>query len=116
VPAELNEPRLVGVKIQSIAGEPRLEIGKELLCLLPVLEADDRIVRIANDDYVASGTPLSPLVGPLIIDIMKVDVCEQRTDGSSNAKDNLPFPAAECLCPRQGDHHLIGWAKGCSAE
>ena len=45
-PAKLDEPRLVGMKVQSKASEPRLEICKELLCLVPVLETDDRVVCI----------------------------------------------------------------------
>jgi hypothetical protein len=114
-PAKLNKPRLIGMKVQSKASEPRLEISKELLCFVPMLKADDGIVRVAHDDHVAFGAALPPLVGPLIIDVMEVDVRQEWADGSSNAKDNLRFPAARCLCHRQGDHCLIGWAKGCSA-
>ena len=36
-PAELDEPRLIGMKVQSKTSEPHLEIGKELLCLMPML-------------------------------------------------------------------------------
>ena len=56
-PTKLDEPRLVGMKVQSKTSEPRLEIGKELLCLVPVLETDDRIVCVAHDNHVTGGAP-----------------------------------------------------------
>jgi len=37
-PTELDEPRLIGMKVQSKASESCLEISKELLCLVPVFE------------------------------------------------------------------------------
>jgi hypothetical protein len=80
VPTKLDEPRLIGMKIQSKTSEPRLEIGKELLCFLPVLEANDGVVRVAHDNNVASGASLPPLVDPLIIDMMEVNVRQERAD------------------------------------
>src|SRR5271169_1896991 len=62
--AELDEPRLVGMKGEPEACEPCLKIGKELLCFVPMLEADDRVVRIAHDNNVACGTSLPPLLDP----------------------------------------------------
>ena len=62
--AELDEPRLVGMKGEAKACEPCLEIGKELLCLVLMLKADDGVVRIAHDNNVARGASLPPLVGP----------------------------------------------------
>jgi hypothetical protein len=76
-PAELDEPRLIGMKGESEAREPRLEIAKELLCLMSMLEADDGVVRIANDNHVAGGASLSPLLGPEIVDVVEVDVRQQ---------------------------------------
>src|SRR5262245_56984810 len=67
-PTKLDEPRLVGMKVQSEASEPGLEIGKELLCLMPMLEADNGVVRIAHDNHVSGGASLPPLMGPLIIE------------------------------------------------
>jgi len=88
-PAKLDEPRLVGMKVQSEASEPRFEIGKELLCLVPVLEADDIVVRVAHDNHVTGGASLPPLVDPLIIDMMEIDVRQERACHALNAKDNL---------------------------
>src|ERR1700730_5538579 len=59
---------------------PRLEIGKELLRFVPMLKADDSVVRVAHDNHVASGASLPPLVDPLIIDMMEVNVCQERAD------------------------------------
>jgi hypothetical protein len=39
--AKLDEPRLVGMKGEPEACEPCLEIGKEPLCLVLMLKADD---------------------------------------------------------------------------
>ena len=62
--AKLDEPRLVGMKGEPEACEPCLEIGKEPLCLVLMLKADDGVVRIAHDNNVARGASLPPLVGP----------------------------------------------------
>jgi hypothetical protein len=45
-----------------------------------MLEANDRVVRIAHDDHVAGGASLPPPVDPLIIDMMEVDVRQERAD------------------------------------
>src|SRR5262245_26461037 len=62
--AKLDEPRLVRVKGEPEACEPRLEIGKELLCLVLMLKTDDGVVGLAHDNNVASVASLPPLVGP----------------------------------------------------
>src|SRR5277367_2341908 len=68
------------MKIQSKTSEPRLEVGKELLRFVPVLETNDRVVRVSHDNHVAGGASLPPLVDPLIINMMKVDVRQERAD------------------------------------
>src|ERR1700704_4911063 len=68
------------MKIQTKTSEPRLEIVKELLCFVPMLEANDGVVRVAHDNHVAGGTLLPPLVDPLIIDMMEVNGRQERTD------------------------------------
>jgi hypothetical protein len=45
-----------------------------------MLKADDSVVRVAHDNHVASGASLPPLVDPLIIDMMEVNVCQERAD------------------------------------
>jgi Transposase len=55
VPPKLDERRLLGMKISVQTSEPRLEVGKELLCFVPVLEANDGVVRVAHDNHVTGG-------------------------------------------------------------
>ena len=62
--AKLDEPRLVGVKGKAEAYEPCLKIGKEPLCFVLMLKADDGVVRIAHDNNVAGGASLPPPVDP----------------------------------------------------
>src|ERR1700751_3601182 len=68
------------MKIQSKTSEPRLEAAKECLRFVPVLEANDGVVRVAHENHVTGGASLPPLVDPLIIDMMEVDVRQERAD------------------------------------
>ena len=68
------------MKIQSKTSEPGLEVGKELLCFVPVFEANDGVVRVAHDNHVTGGASLPPLVDPLIIGMMEVNVRQERAD------------------------------------
>jgi hypothetical protein len=43
-----------------------------------VLEADDGIIRIAQDDLIAGRLPLSPAVGPEIEGVVQVEVSQKR--------------------------------------
>ena len=65
------------MKIESKTSEPHLEIGKELLCFVPVLEANDGVVRVPYDNNVARGASLAPLVDPLIVDMMEANVRQE---------------------------------------
>jgi hypothetical protein len=94
VPTKLDEPRLIGMKIQSKTSEPRIEIGKELLRFVPMLKANDSVVRIAHDNHVASGASLPPLVDPLIIHMMEVNVCQERADDRALRRPLLRFDHA----------------------
>ena len=38
------------------------------------------IVRVAHDDHVAGGASLPPLMDPSIVDMMEVDVRQERAD------------------------------------
>ena len=74
--------------------EPRLEVGKELLRFVPVLETNDRVVRVAHDNHVAGGASPPPLVDPLIINMMKVDVRQERADDRALWRPLLRFDQA----------------------
>ena len=51
------------------------------------LEPHDDIVRIAHNDHVAGGFPLSPAVGPEVEGVVQVDIREQR-------RDHRPLPGS----------------------
>jgi len=45
-----------------------------------MLEADNGVIRIAHDNNVALGTSLPPLVDPQILDVVEIDVGQERAD------------------------------------
>src|SRR6476660_5835832 len=45
-----------------------------------MLEADDGVICIAHDNNVAPGTSLPPLVDPQIVDVVEIDVGQERAD------------------------------------
>jgi len=47
---------------------------------VPLLEAKDGVVRVANDNHVTGGASLPPLVHPLIIDMTEVNVRQERPE------------------------------------
>src|SRR5580700_9979587 len=49
MPSELDEPRLIGMKTEPKLRKASREVREEPLRVLRMLEADDRIVRIADD-------------------------------------------------------------------
>jgi hypothetical protein len=53
MPSELDEPRLVRLKTKPKLRQAGREFKEEPLRVLRMLEADDHIVRIADDDHVA---------------------------------------------------------------
>ena len=63
---------------------------------MPMLEANDGVVRVAHDNNVAGGTSLPPLVDPLIIDMMEVNVRQERANYSPYAKGNFTFDRVIC--------------------
>src|ERR1700733_11962664 len=45
-----------------------------------MLAADDRVVRVSDDDKVASRVPLTPRMDPEIVYVMKIDIRQQWRD------------------------------------
>src|SRR5258705_606155 len=78
VPAELDQPRLLGVQLQTEFREPVAKVSPELLCVFPMLKSHHEVVSEANDDDVTVRVPSPPLVSPQIKDVVRVDVPEQR--------------------------------------
>src|SRR6516164_10713554 len=63
-----------------------------------MLEADDSVIRVAHDNNVATGTSLPPLVDPQIVDVVEIDVGQERADDR---------PQPRPLCSRAS---LLLWA------
>src|SRR5436853_5399422 len=76
-PPELDQPCLPGLQLQLEHGESLAQVRQELLSFFFVLEAHDEVVGVAHDDHVTPRLPLPPLVGPLVEDVVQVDVREQ---------------------------------------
>ncbi len=75
---ELNESGFVGVKIQAELCEPFPKVCLELFGLPAMLKPHDEVVCVSDDDDVAFGMPLSPLLRPKIEDIVQVHVRQKR--------------------------------------
>src|SRR5271166_4547748 len=76
--AELDEAGLVRVQFQIELRKPLSKVVKEPFCIPEVLEPDHEVVREPHDDHVTMCVAASPPIGPLVEDVMKVHVREQR--------------------------------------
>src|SRR5918995_4780179 len=64
IAAELDQPGLLRVERQRELLKPVAHHVEEPTGVSLVLEADDDIIRVAHNDHVAGGLPLSPAFGP----------------------------------------------------
>src|ERR1700691_5312897 len=75
IPPELDPARLFRVQLQSELPQPFSQALAKTICVRTPLEAEDDVVRIAEDDHLlASRTLLAPDVHPEIEHIVEVDV------------------------------------------
>ena len=79
-------------------GHARREVFKKPFRVVLALEADNRVVRIAHDNHLARRLTSPPLTNPEIVDVVQVDIREQRRNHALNAKDNFRF-----------ERTIIGW-------
>src|SRR5512142_2150873 len=63
-PSELDQPRLLGVQIQTELREPVAKVRPEPLGVTPVLESHHGVVGETHDRYVTARVSTSPLVSP----------------------------------------------------
>jgi hypothetical protein len=77
-PPEPDQPRLLGRELQAELREPATKIRQEPLRVSLMLKPDDVVVGIAHDDHVTVRVLSSPPVGPLVKDVVQVDVGQQR--------------------------------------
>ena len=54
-----------------------MQITQESLRFMLMLEADNGVIRVADDDHVA-GRLAAPAVGPKIVHVVQVDVRQNR--------------------------------------
>jgi hypothetical protein len=71
---EADQPGFVRVQGQFERAQPLMQVVQKGLCLMLVLEADDGVVGIANDDYVAVRLGVAPSLDPQIVRVVQVDV------------------------------------------
>jgi hypothetical protein len=89
--AEGDQARFVGVEVECKPSEAFLQIVEELGRISLALETNDCIVGITHDDHVARRLAPPPGLDPQIIDIVEVDVRQEGTAHSPNAKGNFCF-------------------------
>src|SRR3954452_16457297 len=78
MPAEFNQAGFLRVQFQGKlrhSGAYRLQ---EPLGIGPVLKTNDRIVGVAHHDHGAARMAFAPLLGPEIVDVVEIDVRQQR--------------------------------------
>src|ERR1700730_850338 len=97
MPSELDEPRLIGMKTEPKLRKASREVREEPLRVLRMLEADDRIVRIADDDHLTRRLALAPPADPQVIDIVEVDVSEERRNHRALGRPFLGLDPAAFL-------------------
>jgi hypothetical protein len=106
--AEVDEARLVGMEHEPEPCKTLPQHFHDPLGVVVVLERHHEVVGKPNQRTRSRHAGFHLCLEPYVQHIVQEDVREYRRDGSSNAKDNLRFPAARCLCHRQGYHRLIG--------
>ena len=78
--SEAQQPRLVRVQRQAKSGQSFSQLAPVPLSFLLVLKSQRNVVGIARHDDLAARMSLSPLLGPLIEDVVQIDVRQQARD------------------------------------
>src|SRR5580700_4966747 len=93
--AELNQPGFVGVQLQVEFRHPDAQVCQESLGIGSVFKTNDDVVGVSHHDHRTSRMTSQPLFGPQIVDVMKIDVRQQRRDDSplrGALRHRLPYP------------------------
>ena len=77
-PAELQQPRLVRVKLQIKLRQSLLKFVQESLGIRLVLKPHHQIVRVADTCHLPARHFPSPYFHPQVKDVVQVHVCQQR--------------------------------------
>jgi hypothetical protein len=77
-PPELNPARFVWVQLQPELLQSFLEISQEAVCFGPVLESKHIVIRVSDDNHLASGALPAPDVHPQVEHVVQIDIRKQR--------------------------------------
>jgi hypothetical protein len=112
--AELQNPRLVGVKFKAKLEHALFEFCQKLLGLRSVLKSDNKVVSPSNDDHLTSRSVVSPLLRPKVQDVVKINVRKQGANAPALRHSffrllPLTIKHDSCLEPLldQADHAFI---------
>ena len=78
VPPELDQPRLLGIQLQTELREPVAKLRPEPLGVLPMLKAHHEVIGVAHDDHITARVPGLHWWTQRSKDVVQVDVREQR--------------------------------------
>ena len=78
MPPELDQPRLLGIQLQTELREPVTKVSPEPVSVLPMLKSHHEVISEPHDHNVTVRVPSPPLVSPEIEDVVQVDVRKQR--------------------------------------
>jgi hypothetical protein len=78
--AELDQAGLVGMHLQSELRQTLPHLLQEAFRVAAVLEAQDEVVRVPHEDQVSVGATTSPLLDPLVQDVVQEHVRQERGD------------------------------------
>ncbi len=96
-PPELNPARFVWVQFQPKLPQPFPEIFQETVCFGLVLESEDIVIRVSDDNHVASRALLAPGVHPEVEYIMQIDIRKQSAKSLNLAE--YPSPSSSIRLP-----------------
>ena len=68
--AEADQPGLVRVQGEIEQAHPFLQVMQEGSRLMLMLEADDRVIRVADHDHVSGGLGAAPTMDPQIVHVV----------------------------------------------
>src|SRR5262249_36497794 len=75
---ELDQPRLLGVQLQSELGESPTEFFLKPLGFLPMLEPHNEVIGETHDKDITVRLLCSPLLDPEVECVVEIDIGEQR--------------------------------------
>src|SRR4029077_3109921 len=101
MPSKLDQASLSFMQLQLEFAQPFTQLSLEPVSVLPMLEADNEVVRISHNDHCSSCFLLPPSLHPLVEYVVKIDVRKYWTDQPSLRRPlfaTSPFPSFHDSC------------------